>query len=124
MFARFRGICFDPVPDFYFNSRTHTCSRFLNMAARPKRVAKKPARFSELFCENKSDKPEQKRYKPNNDKTLYNIEVTEVDKENKRLKSTTLDTAIHMTNGENTTETKNTFLSFGTRRETCQQNNL
>ena len=86
VFARFRDICFDSVPDFNFNSRAHTCSRFLNMAARPKRVAKKPARFSDLFCENKSDKPEQKRYKPNNDKTLYNIEVTEVDKENKRLK--------------------------------------
>ena len=56
------------------------------MAARPIRVVKKPAHFSELFCENKSDKAEKKRYKPNNDKTLYNIEVVEVDKENKTVK--------------------------------------
>ena len=52
----------------------------------------------------------------NNVKTLYDIEVTKDDKENKRVKINYVDTASHMTNGENTTETKTTSPSLGTKR--------
>lgn len=55
------------------------------MAGRPQRDVKKPQRFTEFFAQSSSSEI-QKQKCNKRDSTLYDIEVTEVDKERKRLK--------------------------------------
>ena len=57
-------------------------------AERPKRVVKKPKRFVEEFSRSMTVKKTETQ---EGDKKLYDVEVTEVDKFNKRIKRTQFD---------------------------------
>ena len=61
-------------------------NRKINMAAeKPNRVVKKPKRFAEEFSRSITVKNTEARNRDKK-KKLYNVEVTEVDKVNKRIK--------------------------------------
>ena len=58
---------------------------YFKMAGRPKRELRKPKRLIEFLRDNRPNN-EKKTYKTKRDQSLYDIEVTEVDRERKRLK--------------------------------------
>ena len=65
---------------------TAPCAVKTNMASRPRRVLKKPQRLIDEFANTKGFLALKRSEKQKLDKKLYEIEVKEVDRDNKRVR--------------------------------------
>ena len=67
-----------------FNSMASRPNMFNNMASRPKRTLHKVRRFVDEFVV--SDVKESVKKRPKKDNNLYEVEIKEVDRQNKRIR--------------------------------------